>query len=172
MKIEIGENNSLLVFLDKKDVGALHLDLSDGFDENAPSRKILNGIYRDAALSSGFVPESAGSKTIEILPFDDGSVLICFSFKTKKVRMKIKARLKSELIVYEFSDSASLEQFLESAESLNEIPESVYENEGYYRFLIKSESKSLENLLKEFALKLSLPYTAERTKEFWRRVYS
>ena len=86
--------------------------------------------------------------------------------------MKIKARLKSELIVYEFSDSASLEQFLESAESLNEIPESVYENEGCYRFLIKSESKSLENLLKEFALKLSLPYTAERTKEFWRRVYS
>ena len=102
MKIEIGENNSLLVFLDKKDVGALHLDLSEISDENAALRKILNGIYRDAALSSGFVPESAGSKTVEILPFDDGSVLICFSFKTKRVKMKVKARIKQNLIVYEF----------------------------------------------------------------------
>ena len=170
MKIEIGENNSLLVFLDKKDVGALHLDLSDGLDENAASRKILNGIYRDAALSSGFVPESAASKTIEILPFDDGSVLICFSFKTRKVKMKVKARQKRELLVYEFTNCAALEQFLNSAGNLNELPEAVYENEGCYRFIIKSESKILENILKEFSFKLNMPYTVERTKEFWRRV--
>ena len=172
MKIEIGENNSLLVFLDKKDVNAMQLDLSNAVEENAAAREILERIYLDAAHASGFVPHSTSSKVIEILPFQDGSALICFSFRQKRVKMKVTAIRKRDFAVYEFSDVNCLEQFLNHAQRLQELPEAVYEKDGCYRFIVRSDCKSLDNLLKEFAHRRNVPFACERTAEYWRKVYS
>ena len=171
MKVEIGENNALLVFLEKKDVRALHLEINDTLHENEDARRILAALYRDAALESGFVPDETGNRCIELLPFEDGSVLICFSFRRSRAKMKVTARRKAQLVLFEFPDAAAFEQFLDSACSLEELPEAVYEEQGCYRFAVSNDKQKLINLLKEFAGTVRSPFALARTAEYWRRIY-
>ena len=171
MKIEIGENNSLLVFLTKQEVHTLHLDGPFTLEEEA-SRKILQAVYRDAALSAGFVPEAYEKRITELLPFSDGSMLLCFSFPGKRCRLKVSARMKKSYKIYELFSAADLAAFLNSAASLHCVPEAVYESEGSYRFIIDSRAHTLERLLKEYAEPVSAPLALQSTKEYWRAVYT
>lgn len=171
MKIEIGEKNCLLVFLDSDDVKRLHLDGENIVYTDESTRKIINSVYREAALSIGFVPENADSRVIELLPFNDGSMLMCFSFKSKRPKLKVIAKLKERHSVYEFSCESDFKRYLESSCFTEKQKNAeVFESSGKYRLLISDSSQKEENLLGEFALKIGSPLAVSKTREYWTKI--
>ena len=172
MKVEIGEQNCLLVFLEKSEVSALHLESESCSYSDPACRSVLGALYRDAALRVGFVPERFASRTIELLPFQDGSMLLCFRFEVKRQRFKVRARRRQSLCLYEFSGVEELAAFCERIGEADQLPQGVYECEGAYRFVLSSHAQRLENLLKEYAHRVTEPLAIAATREYWREVYS
>ena len=156
MKVEIGENNCLLVFLDKAEVRSVHL---------VPEQAAQND--EDAARQVGFEPAAAAGQVTELLPFADGSVLLCFSFKKVRQKLKVRARCKHHYALYHFGSRADLSAFLGAARRWAQLPDAVYESEGAYRVLYRNPAQHTENLLKEYAQRLSLPFALQRTAEYW-----
>ena len=171
VKVEIGENNCLLVLLEKEEADALHLNADTVRYADASSRKMIAALYRDAALQVGFVPAAYVRRTVELLPFENGSILLCFSFQTQKRKWKVRVKRKYENLVYEFHSKADFAAFLEHAAHLTQLPEGVYENEGTYRFIIAPQATALKNMLCEFATEITSPLAIAYTKEYWRTVY-
>ncbi|MBR2589599.1 MAG: hypothetical protein IKE65_01600 [Clostridia bacterium] len=172
MKIEIGENNSLLVFLTKDEVHTLHLNENDFSFQDEASRKILQSVYRDAALSAGFVPQSYDKRVTELLPFSDGSMLLCFSFRVKKVKLKVTAHRKTRYKIYELLTHADFAALTENIAHTGCLPAGVYESEGKYRFVIDTHAAVLDNLLKEYASPVTDALALAATKEYWREVFA
>ena len=171
MKVEIGENNCLLVLLEKEEAEALCLHAHTLHYADETSRKIIASLYRDAALQVGFVPEKYVRRTVELLPFENGSILFCFSFETQKRKWNVRVKRKNENLVYEFHSKADFAAFLEHASHLTQLPAGVYESEGVYRFIIAPQAVALESALCEFADKITSPLALAYTKEYWRTVY-
>ena len=171
MKIEIGENNSLLVLLTKEEVHTLHLDDNHISFEDETARKILQSVYRDAALCAGFVPERYDKRVTQLLPFSDGSMLLCFSFHAKKVKLKVKARKKMRYKLYALLSHADLSALSANIARTGYLPVGVYESEGQYRFVIDAQAVALENLLKEYASPVTDALALSVTREYWREVY-
>ncbi len=167
MKVEIGENNCLLVFLDKAEVRSVHLVPEQAAQNDEAARRIIACIYRDAARQVGFEPAAAAGQVTELLPFADGSVLLCFSFKKVRQKLKVRARCKHHYALYHFGSRADLSAFLGAARRWAQLPDAVYESEGAYRVLYRNPARQTENLLKEYAQRLSLPFALQRTAEYW-----
>ena len=171
MRTQIGENNCLLVFLEKADVQKLKLNAEKTDFGSDETKAILSSLYREAAQKANFTPKAPHSKVTELLPFHDGSMLICFCFRTAKPKLKVVARKKREKLLYEFSNKETFAAFLDAAEGLTQLPLGVYSDGCAYRFVLAAEAQQLENLLKEYALKITAPLALETTEEYWRRVY-
>ena len=171
MKIEIGENNCLLVLLEKEEADAFALNAQTITYKEPAVRHALAAVYREAALQAGFVPQTYISRSIEVLPFENGNILLCFSFNTKKEKLKIQVRRKREKAVYQFFSKESFAAFTAHASHLQQLPEGVYEQDGTYRFIISPRSHALEKMLGEYAEKITQPFAQQYTREYWREVY-
>lgn len=169
MKTQKGKNNSLLVFLNKHEAVAYHIG-ADMHPETEESRRMMHLIFREAAALANYPQEMQGKKIIEILPFEDGSVLLCFTPETIRPRLKIRVRRKEQHSVYEFENGSALERFLESAEALSLLPEAVCKSEGKYRFIMRGDNRR-HLLLTEFATRLNAPLAVARTEEYWQKLY-
>ena len=171
MKVEIGENNCLFIFLTAAEASQMHVHEAAADFGDALSKAVIENLYRDAAQRAGFTPAGYRSRVIELLPFQDGSVLLCFRFVRTKPKLKVRARKKYAKALYHFASREAFAAFLDHAGQLKQLPEAVYESAGEYRLLIAPHATQLEALLKEYAEKCMLPFAAERTKEYWRPVY-
>ena len=169
MKTQKGKNNSLLVFLDKHEAGAYHIG-ADMHPEDEQSRRMIYLIFREAAAMENYRQGPQGKKLIEILPFEDGSALLCFTPERTQPRLKVRVRRKATRTVYEFDSPAALESFLESVKTLDALPEAVCKSEDKYRFILCEDYRQLHLLLTEFAARLTAPLVAARTLEYWERV--
>ncbi|MBQ6380801.1 MAG: hypothetical protein IJJ41_04260 [Clostridia bacterium] len=171
MKVEIGENNSLLVFLTAQEVAALHLSLSNADYIARENREIIARIYRRAAARSGFLPGSYASRVIELLPFEDGSLLLCFRFARTRAKLKVRALKRSGASLYHFATPEAFGAFLAHASALQQLPEAVYESGGEYRLVVGKHAHRLAHMLGEFSERITAPLALPRTREYWREVY-
>ena len=171
MKVEIGENNCLLVLLEKEEAEALRLNAAAITCQDPTVRRTLASVYKEAALQVGFVPQSYTLRTIEMLPFENGSILFCFSFHRKN-KLKICARRAGEKKVYQFFSQADFAAFIEHASHLTQLPEGVYKQGDAYRFIIAPHAHDLEKVLGEYAAKITLPFALQYTTEYWEKVYT
>ena len=171
MKIEIGENNCLLVLLEKEEADDFELNAQTITYKEPAMRRALAAIYREAALQTGFVPQPYISRAIEVLPFDNGNILLCFSFKTKREKFRVKEKSKQKKTVYQFFSKESFAAFTAHASHLQQLPEGVYEQDGAYRFIISPRAHELEKMLGEYAEKITQPFAPQYTREYWREVY-
>lgn len=167
MKIEIGEKNCLLVFLDKHDMAALHLNAATVTYNDDACRKTIQAIYTDAATQVNFVPQQHSSKVIELLPFEDGSMLLCFSFKQKPFRLNVHVRKKERSCVFEFCNKAQTQFFFKTVSPPPSFR--LFENSGAYR-LIVPESCCKTEPITEFAERIRHPFALSETAEYWREV--
>lgn len=171
MKIEITKDNSLLIFLNKNELNRLGLNCEKMVYGDDKTKYLLNSLYNDAAYSSGFKPKRTDKRIIEVLPFKDGSCIIIFSFP-QKYRYKVKARLKNESNIFEFESEDELRSFLNNTpESEREKIVAIYKSDKHYRIKTYGDSKAATNLISEFSNSVNGRYTAERTEEFWERIY-
>ena len=135
---------------------------ANGADANETAKAILR-----FSEEVGFEPAAAAGQVTELLPFADGSVLLCFSFKKVRQKLKVRARCKHHYALYHFGSRADLSAFLGAARRWAQLPDAVYESEGAYRVLYRNPARQTENLLKEYAQRLSLPFALQRTAEYW-----
>ena len=172
MKTQISKDNALIVFLNKDEVDSLNLDFKNFTAADKQTRFILNSLYNDAAYKSGFVPKQSEKRLIEILPFENGSCIIIFSFPQKR-KFKVSARRKIETRLFEFDSKMSLYRFFESAERIDKkLFEALFENSGEYRLLVASGEPSLVRILSEYSQAVKDKYALSRTKEYWNCLYS
>ena len=172
MKTQISKDNALIIFLNRNEVEALSLDFNNFAASDKQTRFILNSLYNDAAFESGFQPETSDRRLIEILPFENGSCIIIFSFP-KKQRFKVTAKIKTYDKLFEFESKDSLYRFIESAKGFDKKHFlALFENSGEYRLLINSNDKSLIRILSEYSEAVKGKYALSSTKEYWNCLYS
>ena len=172
MKTQISKDNALIIFLNKNEVESLNLDFKSFSPSDKQTRFILSSLYNDAAYKSGFVPEASEKRLIEILPFENGSCIIIFSFP-KKRKFKVTARIKTDLRLFEFECEKNLHSFFESANGFDKKQFSaLFENSGEYRLLINSGNASLLRLLSEYSEAVKDKLALNRTNEYWNCLYS
>ena len=171
MKVEIGENNCLFIFLTAAEAHETHIHEAAADYGNAAGKAIIDSLYREAAQRANFAPVNYRSQVIEMLPFQDGSVLLCFRFLRTIPGLKVHARKKYADRLYQFHSQEAFAAFLDHAGKLKQLPEAVYESQGAYRLLIAPHATQLEALLGEYAEKCAAPLAAARTREYWRPVY-
>lgn len=172
MKIELTSDSSLLLFLEKADMENLHLDIETMLYSDEHTREILRSLYDEARESTGFEPQDGTHAMIEVLPFEDGSCIICFSFPKSRLKFKIIPHLKRTESMYEFSSLSDFEMFRTAAEKLGftEI-DKVYENEGTYRALISTDDERIQNIIREFSVPVVSPLAQSMTDEYWVRAF-
>lgn len=172
MKTQISKDNALIIFLDKNEVESLNFNFKSLSVCDKHTRFVLNALYNDAAFKSGFVPEPSEKRLIEILPFENGSCIIIFSFP-KKRKFKVTARIKTNAKLFEFESKDSLRRFFESAKGFDKkYFSALFENSGEYRLLINSDDTSLLRVLSEYSETVKGKYALSSTKEYWNCLYS
>ena len=172
MKTQISKDNALIIFLNKNEVDSLNLDFSNFTASDKQTRFVLNSLYNDAAFASGFKPEASERRLIEILPFENGSCIIIFSFP-KKRKFKVTARIKTSAKLFEFTCKDSLKNFFESAKGFDKkYFSALFENSGEYRLLINTDDKSFIRILSEYSEAVNGKHAISRTKEYWNCLYS
>ena len=170
MKVEIGENNCLLVFLEQTEVAKFELDSAVATADSERLGQIMNRIFAGACRLAHFNAPRESSRHLEILPFRNGTMLICFSFENK--RMKITARCKNAgtAPVFEFDSHEHLRRCLASSAFKKNAVYRLFQNEDSFRLVSEQLPAAAKNLLSEFSLRVADPLAAAQTREFWEEV--
>lgn len=172
MKTQISKDNALIIFLDKNEVEELKFNFENFSACDKQTRFVLNALYNDAAFKSGFEPKPGEKRLIEILPFENGSCIIIFSFPRKR-NFKVIARRKVVFRIFEFESEKSLKRFFESASHFDKnLFGALFESSGTYRLLVNSDEPSLIRLLGEYSEAVKDKFAESRTREYWNCLYS
>lgn len=171
MKTQISKDNALIIFLNKDEVQSLKFNFDNLSVSDKQTRFVLNSLYNEAASKSSFIPPKSERRLIEILPFENGSCIIIFSFPQKR-RMKVTARLKTASRLFEFDSKISLYRFFESVRGVEKNQFSaLFESSGEYRLLINSDNETLLRILSEYSHAVKDKFAECRTKEYWNCLY-
>jgi negative regulator of genetic competence, sporulation and motility len=171
MKIELTDDRSILLYLEKSDLETLHLDVDTMLYSDENTREILHTLYNEAKEKTGFEPLNNGNAMIEVLPFEDGSCIICFSFPKNKTKIKIIPHIKNRTFIYEFYSLADFESFLTVWDKSGRLKiDALYKYDDTYRAVINTESESARSLISEYSVEIVSPLSQSETEEFWEKV--
>ena len=168
MRPQIVNDSMILILLNKDDLTALHLEpvKIDFSDEN--TRNILLSLLEQVQVQTGKQLKSGGKTVVEILPFENGDCLICFSKAPLDMpKIKITARIKHCTRVYEFSTLNDVKQYLNAAPSADK--REIYERDGTYRIIMTNPQKKDVLLIAEFGRELKYNLAQYYTKEHFSK---
>lgn len=167
MKTQQIDSHSLLLFLEKGEPESLKLDIYNLQMSDERTRLTLKTLFKKASEQVGFKPDKTSSALVEMLPFEDGSCLLVFSFPEKNERLKIVARPLRREAVYEFESKDALFDYRRVSGSELSC---VYEFGGVYRAFICEKDESAKSLLSEYARLLTGTLEKGTTEEFWNKI--
>ncbi len=171
MKIHSPNKNSLIILLNPSDMEKLNLRTETMVYSDKHTRQVLWTLFTESRIALGQETKHGLKTMIEIMPFDNGGCLICFTLKSENTNIRIIPKLKKTSAVYEFEEKDGFRQMSNSAEAQHiDISGELYENDNTYRFILNHAVSENKNLLSEFASKINHPLVESTTREYWNKI--
>ncbi len=178
MKIEAPQENKIVVELTDEDMTDLDITYEKMDYSNIETRRVIWTLLDRARRTLGRDIDPSGKMLIEALPKPTGGCVIYFTVLDDDVRHaqhRSSLRIQKELPVAEY-EFESLDSLVNCAMAVaccaDGVPESsLYESDGRYRLLVKSEapSKGLRRIFAEYGTKCTgACLHAEFTREHWK----
>ncbi len=171
MKIHSPNKNSLIILLNPSDMEKLNLSTETMVYSDEHTRQVLWTLFTESRVALGQETKHGAKTMIEIMPFDNGGCLICFTLKSENTNIRIIPKLKNTPAVYEFEEINGFRKMNDSAKAQNiDISGELFESDNTYRFILNNAVPENKNLLSEFASKINNPLAESTTREYWNKV--